>query len=271
MIKTPFTFRIFTLFILLAAVFVSSWQLSTAYGQDNDVAAETETVGAEAEEDVKAAPKDKNILQLIQAGGLAMYPLGFASICGVALIIYNFLAVAPKQFLQPDIVAQVQEAVSSGDVDRAKILCDENRAPVLHIIGAGLHRADPEDYHEQAVKEAMQDVSAEELSGPFVWINYLSVVGTLAPMIGLLGTVSGMVKAFNSIATQGVGKPQLLADNISEALVTTASGLIIGIPAMFFFYFFKNKYGKIASSVSRMTGDTLFLLNRAMRKRGNNA
>ena len=73
-------------------------------------------------------------------------------------------------------------------------------------------------------------------------------------MMGLLGTVSGMVKAFNSIAAQGMGKPELLADNISEALITTATGMVIGIPAMFFFFLFKNKYGTLVSEITMVIG-----------------
>jgi biopolymer transport protein ExbB len=73
-------------------------------------------------------------------------------------------------------------------------------------------------------------------------------------MLGLLGTVSGMVKAFNAIAAEGMGKPELLADNISEALITTATGMTIGIPAMFFFFFFKNRYGKIVSEITLILG-----------------
>ena len=68
-------------------------------------------------------------------------------------------------------------------------------------------------------------------------------------MVGLLGTVSGMVKAFNVIEAEGAGSAQALAGNISEALITTATGMIVGIPAMFFFFYFKNKYGKITSAL----------------------
>ena len=102
----------------------------------------------------------------------------------------------------------------------------------------------------------------------FVLINYLNVIATLAPMVGLLGTVSGMVKAFNVIAAQGTGDPKLLAGNISEALITTASGMIVGIPAMFFYFFFKNKYGAIVAKVSQQVGDILFIFVNSVRTGG---
>ncbi len=86
-------------------------------------------------------------------------------------------------------------------------------------------------------------------------------------MLGLLGTVSGMVKAFNVIEAEGAGSAQALAGNISEALITTATGMIIGIPAMFFFFYFKNKYGKITSRVARVVGDIEFTLTKAAKSK----
>ena len=85
----------------------------------------------------------------------------------------------------------------------------------------------------------------------------LSVIGATAPMIGLLGTVSGMIKAFQTIGTQGMGKPEVLAGNIGEALVTTATGLIIAIPAMLFYYSFRNSFIKTAASLGRNVGGLL--------------
>ena len=96
-----------------------------------------------------------------------------------------------------------------------------------------------------------------ELARPFVFVNYLQVIASVSPMVGLLGTVSGMVKAFRTISEQGMGRPELLANNISEALVTTASGLMVAIPALIAYFFFKNKYGKIAASVSQVLGRIL--------------
>ena len=128
-------------------------------------------------------------------------------------------------------------------------------------------RVDLDHYNAEQVKEAVEEASAEELADPFVLINYLSVICSLSPMVGLLGTVSGMVKAFNVIEAEGAGSAQALAGNISEALITTASGMIVGIPAMFFFFFFKNKYGKITSRVGRIVGDLQFTINTALTKR----
>jgi biopolymer transport protein ExbB len=88
------------------------------------------------------------------------------------------------------------------------------------------------------------------------------VIASVSPMMGLLGTVSGMVKAFRNIASQGLGKPELLANNISEALVTTASGLLIAIPALMAYFYFKNKYMAASSGIYEQIGSMTRLMSK---------
>lgn len=255
--------KLLLLFTLGFALFAGG---NTAWAQDaTDEPAATEQ--GEADENAEgAAPEGMNIIELFNAGGVAMYALLFLSTCGFGLIIYNFMMIREKVFLRPDLVEQLKPVMGNLQFDKARQICDENPAVVTNIIYSGLDRVDPDNFDPEAIKEAMEESSTEELAAPFVMINYLSLIATLSPMVGLLGTVSGMVKAFRAIAAAGMGDPQGLADNISEALITTATGLIVAIPAMFFFFFFKNKYGKIASSVSKLVGDTFFEMLRGIRR-----
>jgi biopolymer transport protein ExbB len=242
----------------------SQWVLTQPLNaQDTEAAANTE----DAENAPVAAGNEKSLIDMYKAGGWAMYPLTMLSIGGFGLIVYNFMAVRPGPILNTEATVQIDAALQSLDIEKAKSLCQENPAPSTNIIDAGLNRIDINNYDQDVVKEAIEEASAEELSGPFVLINYLSVVGSLSPMVGLLGTVSGMVKAFNVIEAEGAGSAQALAGNISEALITTATGMIVGIPAMFFFFFFKNRYGKITSRIGRVIGDLLFTLNKAVKNR----
>lgn len=227
----------------------------------------TEAPAEQTAEEVTKAGGEKSLIDMFKAGGWAMYPLTLLSISGFGLIIYNFMAVKPGPILMSNSLDEVEHALKNLDIAKAKSICDENPAPATNIVSAGLARVDVDDYNPEQVKEAVEEASAEELSGPFVLINYLSVIGSLSPMVGLLGTVSGMVKAFNVIEAEGAGSAQALAGNISEALITTATGMIIGIPAMFFFFFFKNRYGKITSRVGRLVGDLQFTLNKAIKQR----
>lgn len=247
------------LLIFLTLGFALVAGVTTAQAQDADAAEEAATETA-------PAPESQNVLDMFKAGGWAMYPLGLLSVSAFGLIIYNFLVIREKTFLRPDLVEEIKPVMGNLQFDKARQICDENPSVVTNIIYSGLDRVDPDNFDPEIIKEAMEESSTEELAAPFVMINYLSLIATLSPMVGLLGTVSGMVKAFRGIAAAGMGNPQGLADNISEALITTASGLIVAIPAMFFFFFFKNKYGKIASSVSKLVGDVFFEMIRGLRR-----
>ncbi|MEM7790741.1 MAG: MotA/TolQ/ExbB proton channel family protein [Verrucomicrobiota bacterium] len=244
--------------IVLVAGSTQWFATQTLHAQD----APSESAEEVAEE---AKPEGKTLIDQFKAGGWAMYPLTLLSISGFGLIVYNFMAVKPGIILNSKATEDIEKALEDLDVQKAKSICEENYSPVTNIIGAGLNRVDINDYDAEQVKEAIEEASSEELAGPFVFINYLSVIGSLSPMVGLLGTVSGMVKAFNVIEAEGAGSAQALAGNISEALITTATGMIVGIPAMFFFFFFKNKYGKIISRVGRVVGDLQFTLNKAIK------
>lgn len=212
-------------------------------------------VGVSAQDAAPAAGGDVSLGQLWVQGGWAMYPLALFSIATFALILYNALAVRPQPFLRPTVTARLDQALAQGDVAAARTICEENPCIVANITKAGLARVKDEHYDPVAVEKAMEESSVEEVAGPFVNISYLSIVATLAPMVGMLGTVSGMIKAFRNIALGGMGKPELLADNISEALITTAVGLIVGIPAMFAYFFFKSRYTKLTSRIARICGD----------------
>ncbi len=257
-------FRYLPSFLAIALFVGASQWLMTQSLNAQEVAASTEEVAEEAEE---AGPPKKTLIDQYKTGGWAMYPLTFFSIAGLGLIVYNFMAVKSGVILRPDAIQEVDQALEALDIEKAKAICAENPAPATNIIAAGLNRVNVANYEPEPIKEAIEEASSEELAGPFVLINYLSVVGSLSPMVGLLGTVSGMVKAFNVIESEGAGSAQALAGNISEALITTASGMIVGIPAMFFFFFFKNKYGKITSRVARVVGDLEFTLTSAIKRR----
>lgn len=248
--------------IIAIALFAiaTQWMLSTP------LQAQEATEEAAAEE-VAPAGGEKSLIDMYKAGGWAMYPLTLLSIGGFGLIVYNFMAVRAEPILNTEATVQIDEALQALDVEKAKSICQENPSPSTNIIEAGLNRVDTNNYDAEQVKEALEEASSEELAGPYVLINYLSVVGSLSPMVGLLGTVSGMVKAFNVIEAEGAGSAQALAGNISEALITTATGMIVGIPAMFFFFFFKNRYGKITSRIGRIVGDLQFTLSKAVKSR----
>lgn len=198
---------------------------------------------------------DVSFGQLWRQGGWAMFPLAAFSMAALGLVLFNALSVRVQPLLRPDITAQLDGALGRADLAAAQTICEENPGIVANITRAGLARIKGDHFDPAAVEKAMEEASVEEVAGPFINISYLSIIATLAPMVGMLGTVSGMIKAFRNIALGGMGKPELLADNISEALITTAVGLIVGIPAMFAYFVFKSRYAKLTSRIARTCGD----------------
>lgn len=156
------------------------------------------------------------LFELLKQGGWAMYPLGILSLSLFALVLYSWMQ------------------TSRGYYGFRKSRWTE--IPVTRQLAERARHADI------AMKqESMHDTAASIEGTTIRWIQYLNVIATVAPMVGLLGTVSGMIGAFQTIATGGMGKPELLAGDIGEALITTATGLTIGIPAMIFYFVLKNR------------------------------
>ncbi|WP_269525286.1 MotA/TolQ/ExbB proton channel family protein [Coraliomargarita parva] len=253
--KTPFNItrprNILFLFLFLSAAVFASAQENTIPSEDGAITETTET----------------SFLHMIAAGGWAMYPLGCLSFAGFALTIYNFIALRPQSFFDDQTAQAVRERLGLVDIEGAKQTCTATPNPLTRIVSHGLDSIRGNKIDMELFKERLEAGSSKELAQPFVIINYLSIIASIAPMLGLLGTVSGMVKAFNSIATVGMGQPDLLAGNISEALITTATGMLIGIPTMFFFFYFKNRYGKIVADMTMYLNDMHGELSHGMRSK----
>ena len=126
---------------------------------------------------------------------------------------------------------------------------------MTNVLTAGLQRISGGVLDVDSMEKAMEEASVEETTAGMKPISYLSIVAQTAPMLGLLGTVSGMIKAFQKIGLGGMGDPERLAADIGEAMVTTATGLIIGIPAMFFYFFLKSRYMTNVSAATRVLGN----------------
>ncbi len=203
--------------------------------------------------------KDTTLLQLYKAGGTVMHPLLLCSIATVTLIVINGLALRERKVLRPDLVPQIQDLLTVGDIEGVKAVCANQEGILPPVMAAGMEIITVGPIHTDLVRGAMEEAATEQMVTFLRPINYLSVVGNISPMLGLLGTVSGMISAFQNIGAGGMGKPELLAADIGVALITTAFGLIIAIPAMLSYFFFKNNFMKMMASLGRTTGS---LVNR---------
>lgn len=198
--------------------------------------------------------KDATLLDLYFAGGTVMHPLLLCSFAAVTLIVINALALREQKVLRPDLVPQLQELIAAGDVEGVRALCANQEGILPPVVAAGMEIVGSGPVNSEAVRGAMEEAATEQMVTFLRPINYLSVVGNISPMLGLLGTVSGMISAFQHIGAGGMGKPEELAGDIGVALITTAFGLIIAIPSMIAYFFFKNNFMKMMASLGRTTG-----------------
>jgi len=207
----------------------------------------TTTVLAQAAAEEPAAPKKTTLMDLIKGGGWAMWPLGTLSFAMIAMATVNYQKINTKKMIPPETLGQLKVSAKNQDLQKVYDLSTAVPSLFTNALAAGLRKMNPDDMvgSKHAVEEAIAEaVSREEAQFGF-WINFLSLISAVSPMVGLLGTVSGMIGAFQKIGAGGMGKPEVLAGDIGQALITTATGLIIAIPAMFCFFMFRNLLNRI--------------------------
>jgi len=169
--------------------------------------------------------------------------LAALSIAGTHLIVDSFLKIKESRIIPDELTTGVREALDADDLEKANRLCDEEPGALSNILSAGFSNVGDGMESAQEAIGIVADLESEKL---LQRVNYLNVVGNLAPMLGLLGTVQGMIMAFATLGTEaGAAKNAMLATNISQALYTTAAGLLIAVPALGFYSFFRNRATKI--------------------------
>ena len=190
--------------------------------------------------------------------GWAMYPLAFLLIFGVAIAIERLINLSKAAIDAESFFQQLEEAMRSGGGAKAAAqLCSETRGPVASVIHAGLLRL-----HRGVdnVEKAIENAGAVEMAFLERGMVWLSTVANLAPMVGFLGTVSGMINAFQAIKIAGDVDPSMVAGGISEALITTAAGLVVGILIQFCYNFFVSRIDKIIADMQEHTAGFIDVL-----------
>jgi biopolymer transport protein ExbB len=182
------------------------------------------------------------MLELFTKGGTFMWPLLIMLFFGLVVAFERFYTLSKAHINSKDFFAQIQEALKQGGPEAAAEVCANTRGPVASVLHAGLLRLDRGlDHVEKAISESGA-VEMAFLEKGMVW---LSTVANIAPLLGFLGTVSGMINSFEAIAAAGDVEPSIVAGGISEALITTAGGLVIAIPIQAFHNYFVSKIDKI--------------------------
>ena len=216
--------------------------------------------------------REKTLKDLFNSGGPLMYPLLLCSIGTVAVAVYCFLHINPNKRVPRTQVEAVGQFMQQRDAGGAYALCHTNPNVFATTMAAALLKVNFE--RDLANKLSMEQAAAETLANEetklMQWVNYLNVFATIGPMLGLLGTVTGMISSFDQLAA-GRSEPQDLAGGIGEAMTTTATGLIVGIPAMFCYFFFRSKLTMIVSNIQKRVTFMIDLLSGELKLEGASA
>jgi biopolymer transport protein ExbB len=182
--------------------------------------------------------QSKTLWEQIKEGGWVMFPIALCSIATLYLIGDGIMRTSCKKAAPPDQEEALKTLFRQGDYVGAHHYCKANPSPLSNVLRIGIGLLGE---GKQVAEEGMMGELAKENSHLQTYISYLSVIGVCTPMIGLLGTVTGMIKAFAKLGSSGIGDPSGLSAAIGEVLVATASGLVIAIPAFGAFYFLRNR------------------------------
>lgn len=211
--------------------------------------------------------REMSLQDYIAQGGVAMYILGAMSVAGVALIIYLFIVLRRSQIVPESLRRDVLGSLERGVPTDARTACTYKPCAFAEVTVAALDSVEPGRAPDPAqLKDAVEGEGSRQGMLLQNQTQYLFDIAVLSPMVGLLGTVFGMIHAFSAVAMDAAkAKPALLANGVAEALVATAAGLIVGIPTMGFYAFFRNRAAGLIAELEVASGQVMNVL---LRKKG---
>ena len=201
-------------------------------------------------------PVPMTLWQTLKAGGGVMVVIGLLSVIAVAITIYDLMMLNVNKLAPRVLFDEVMAKLESRDFGAAKTLCrKENNTIISKIVLAGLDRRNPLD---DTAREVMESTARAEVTNLWQNINYLSDIVAVAPLLGLLGTVLGMIQAFHAVPLQSASiKTTLLAAGISKAMITTASGLVVAIPALIAYSYFRGQVQQVTNAIEIYSTDII--------------
>lgn len=238
--------------LVYVAVIIGIMVLGTfIYGQEKppatDTAAAAGAPGAEA-----PPPKPQTLWGLYLAGGMFMWPMSMGLVAALTLIFEHFWNIQFVKLVPQKHGGALIEKAKEKNADEIKALCEGKNDIFSTVVSATLDKI---SHGKDVIEKILGDVGSREILALQRKISWLAIIAVLEPMMGLLGTVAGMIAAFNVIAAGGAGKPALLAKGVSEALITTAWGLIIAVPVMLIQFIFKTKVQRITVALETFATD----------------
>ncbi len=191
------------------------------------------------------------LLKYFHKGGPMMWPLLAVSIIVVAMVFERLYHYHKVSINTPEFLKKIRVALQARKIKEAITMCENYKGPIASIMKSGLLKAGK---HREEIETAIAASGGVEMSRLERGLTGLATCASVAPLLGFLGTVTGMIKAFEAIAAHGLNNPALVAVGISEALITTATGLMIGIPALTFFNYFNSRVSKLVLEMEESSG-----------------
>jgi biopolymer transport protein ExbB len=196
-----------------------------------------------------------NLLDMFFKGGVVMWPILICSILGLAVVIDRFIVLRKARINVPAFMVRIRGFIKKKDISGAISYCMEDKSPISNIVRKGLKKY---KFGHDRVKDAIENAGSQEVSKLEKGLNVLATVAGVAPLLGFLGTVTGMISAFMTVQElQGAVGPSDLAGGIWEALITTAYGLFVGIPALAIYNYFLSSVKKLVGEMETVANDVV--------------
>ncbi len=182
------------------------------------------------------------MLEIVQSGGWLMVPILLCSIVAAAISVERLWTLQRARITPKNLLAQVWSALKNNEMDSQRLRDLRGSSPLGQVLAAGVANA---RRGREVMKEAMEEVAGQVSHDLERYLTSLGVIASISPLLGLLGTVVGMIKVFTALMLEGAGNANVLAGGISQALITTAAGLSVAIPAIMFHRFFLRRVDEL--------------------------
>ena len=186
--------------------------------------------------------------EIIKAGGPVMWPIIALSIAAAAIVLERLWSLQPARIIPPELHDKVWKLVAAGQLSDRHIEAIAENSPLGKVLAAGLaNRHRPREWVKEAIEDTGRHV-AHELER---FLNMLGTIAAVSPLMGLLGTVIGIISAFNAITHDGVGDPKVLSGGIGQALITTAAGLVVAIPSLMGYRYLRGRVDELVVAMEK--------------------
>lgn len=188
------------------------------------------------------------MFEIVKSGGWVMVPLLLCSVVATAIVAERFWALRKQRICPRNLVDQIWQWAKAGQMDVMRISSLRGSSPLGRVLAAGLMNR---HYSREVMKESIEEAGRHVVLELERYLNTLGTIASISPLLGLLGTVLGMIKVFTAISAVGVGSPTEMAGGLSEALITTVAGLIVAIPSLMFYRHFQRRVDELVSTMEQ--------------------